>query len=291
MTRRVCIVTPVFNDAEMLAVTGASMAAQRRPPERWVIVDDGSTDATPQVADRLARDLRFATVIHRPPRERADGLAEASEVLAFEAGRRLIGDDFDVLGKLDGDLEFPPDYIARLLAELDADPRLGIVGGQCYECRNGRLVLDPVPAEHVRGATKFWTRECWEAIGGIVDRLGWDTADEVRARRAGFATRSLAGLGLVHLRPMGARGGMLRGMARVGTCAHAVGCSFSFALVRSAKYGWIKRPRVLAGLAFAWGFTRALVTRRPRILDAEEVRWVRRRQRHRLARLGAPLPD
>ena len=288
---RVCVITPVFNDAEMLAVTGASMAAQTRAPDRWVIVDDGSTDGTGEVADRLGAELSFVTVVHRPPRDRADGLAESSEVVAFDEGLAVLGGAVDVLGKRDGDIEFPPDYYATLLAALAADPALGIVGGQCYERHDGRLVLDPVPEEHVRGATKLWTRPCWDAIGGIQARLGWDTADEVRARRAGFTTRSIADLGLVHLRPMGARGGMLRGMARVGVCAHATGCSPSFAVARSVKYGWIKRPRVLAGLAFGWGFTRALVTRRPRLLDADDVRWVQRRQRRRLVRLGRTLPQ
>lgn len=282
MRQSLVLITPAFNDAEMLRITGASMAAQVRPPEEWVIVDDGSTDGTADVARELAERLPFARAVLRERRQRADGLAEASEVLAFYAGLATVETAWDVVGKLDSDLEFPPDYLERLLAALAADPGLGIVGGHCYERHDGRLVLDPVPDEHVRGATKLWTRACWEAIGGIERGLGWDTVDELRAWRAGFRTRSLPDLGLVHLRPMGQRGGMVRGMARVGVCAHASGCSSTFAVARSVKYAWIKRPIVLSGLGFAWGYARALVTRRPRLVTTHERRWLARRQHRRL---------
>lgn len=282
MSLSLVLITPAFNDAEMLRITGASMAAQTQPPVEWVIVDDGSTDGTADVARELAERLPFARAVLRERRPRTDGLAEASEVLAFYAGLATVESTWDVVGKLDSDLEFPPDYLERLLSALAADPALGIVGGHCYERHDGRLVLDPVPDEHVRGATKLWTRACWEAIGGIERGLGWDTVDELRAWRAGFRTRSLPDLGLVHLRPMGQRGGMVRGMARVGVCAHASGCSVTFGVARAAKYAWIKRPMLLSGLGFAWGYARALVTRRQRLVTTDERRWLARRQHRRL---------
>ena len=53
-----------------------------------------------------------------------------------------------------------------------------------------RLASDPVPGYHVRGALKLYSRACFEAIGGIEERLGWDTIDETYARMRGFRTQS-----------------------------------------------------------------------------------------------------
>ena len=57
--------------------------------------------------------------------------------------------------------------------------------------RDGRWRPARVPPHHVRGALKLYSRECFEAIGGVQERLGWDTIDEVYARMAAFGpTRS-----------------------------------------------------------------------------------------------------
>ncbi len=51
----VSTIIPVFNRAEMLREAVASVLAQTHRPIEIVIVDDGSTDDTPRVADELAR--------------------------------------------------------------------------------------------------------------------------------------------------------------------------------------------------------------------------------------------
>ena len=50
-----------------------------------------------------------------------------------------------------------------------------------------------------------YTRACFEAIGGVQERLGWDTIDETYARMRGFKTRSFTDLVAVHHRPLGER--------------------------------------------------------------------------------------
>src|SRR3954447_17442880 len=82
---RVLLITPCRDEAEHLERTLASVAAQTRPPDLWLIVDDGSTDATPEILRRWAARLPYLQVLgtRRRARAGADGLATAAEAVAF----------------------------------------------------------------------------------------------------------------------------------------------------------------------------------------------------------------
>jgi poly-beta-1,6-N-acetyl-D-glucosamine synthase len=114
------------------------MAAQTRRPDLWVVVDDGSTDRTPELLQSLEAELAFLRVIALPrddPRA-VDGLAEGRVIRAFNAGwNSVAGDGWDVIAKVDGDIVLPPDYFARLTEEFQRRPRLGMAGGHCAERR------------------------------------------------------------------------------------------------------------------------------------------------------------
>ncbi len=61
-SRNVDVVIPVYNGARYLEAAVLSVVRQSLPAARIIIADDGSTDDTPAIAERLARD--FATVEH-----------------------------------------------------------------------------------------------------------------------------------------------------------------------------------------------------------------------------------
>ena len=72
----------------------------------------------------------------------------------------------------------------------------------------------------MHGAVKCYTRACFEAIGGVQQRLGWDTIDETYARLRGYRTRNFKDIVAVHHRPHASADGTLRGRARHGECAY-----------------------------------------------------------------------
>lgn len=84
-TPLVSVIVPVWNGARFLAQALASIRAQNYAPlELWVL-DDGSTDATPEIATRLEFDALYVPLPHRglvPTRR--EGIARArGEFLAF----------------------------------------------------------------------------------------------------------------------------------------------------------------------------------------------------------------
>ncbi|GAA3746675.1 C50 carotenoid glucosyltransferase CrtX [Leifsonia bigeumensis] len=100
----VSVVVPSWNDAVMLRVCLAALAAQSRPADEIIVVDNGSTDDTAAVA----RDAG-ATVVTEPRR----GVWPAT-IAGFDAASG------EIIARLDADSVPPPDWLARVEATLTA---------------------------------------------------------------------------------------------------------------------------------------------------------------------------
>jgi glycosyltransferase involved in cell wall biosynthesis len=275
---RLLLITPARDEAAHLEQTIRSVAAQTRTPDLWLIVDDGSTDETTSILARYAAEIPFLETMRAPQLDEGAGedrLTLAAEARAFNRGlASLDAEDFTHVGKLDADVQLPPEYFKDLLAEFAAAPKLGIAGGTLLEQGLGGWRPTKVPGYHVRGALKLYSRECFEAIGGIEERLGWDTIDETYARMRGYETRSLPDLLARHHRPVATRGGALRGRARHGQCAYILRYGLPWALVRSFKAA-TQRPYVLSGFAFLYGYVRGMVRFEPKVEDERFKSFVR----------------
>jgi len=275
---RLLLITPARDEAAHLERTIRAVAAQTRPPDLWLVVDDGSRDETPQLLSRLAAEIPFLEVRRMPKRTRRpeeDGLALAAEAIAFNAALASVDlDEFTHVGKLDADVEIPPDYFERLLSRFQSEPKLGIAGGVLLEHNGRRWAPTKIPSHHVRGAVKLYSRECFAAIGGIEERLGWDTIDETYARMRGYGTRSLSNITARHHRPVATRGGALRGRARHGQCAYILRYDTWWVVLRSFKVA-LQRPYLLSGIAFLYGYLQALLKAQPKIEDERFRRFVR----------------
>jgi hypothetical protein len=279
MGQRLLVISPVRNEAAHIERVTRAMAAQTRSPDAWVVVDDSSTDKTRIVLERLAAELPFMRIIDGPGSvgKVKDRLAAAAAPRAFNLALNGVEwSDFTHIAKLDGDTELPPRYFELLLARFAANPQLGLAGGVRRERIDGRDRIERVPVRHhVPGALKCYTVDCLRAIGGIQERLAWDTIDEVYARMRGFHTHAFPELVAVHHRPWGSADGMLRGHARHGRCAYIVHYPFSWAALRAIKTA-PSRPRVLSGIAYLGGYLAARTRRTPRVADPEFRAFFRR---------------
>src|SRR5882762_4070140 len=130
------IITPVRNEARHFEDTVKAVIQQTSPPLEWVIVDDGSSDGTEEIADRYSTLCSWITVVHRLDR----GFREpgAGVVQAFYDGlAHLTRTDWEYLVKLDGDLGLPATYFENCLRKFCELPRLGVGGGTVYHVDKG----------------------------------------------------------------------------------------------------------------------------------------------------------
>ena len=84
-----------------------------------LVVDDNSPDGTGEIADGLAQELDFVSVLHRPTKE---GLGPA-----YVAGfRRALADGAELILEMDCDFSHDPADVPRLIAACDAGADLAL---------------------------------------------------------------------------------------------------------------------------------------------------------------------
>jgi glycosyltransferase involved in cell wall biosynthesis len=288
--RRVLIVSPCRDEERTLARTIACVRAQTLPPVAWIVVDDGSSDRTPEILRNAQAELPWLRVLRRTDRGfRALG---GGVIDAFYAGLEAADVPYDFVAKMDVDLEFGPRYLESILAHFERDPRLAGASGKVFRREGEREVEEFMIDEMVAGQFKLYRREAFEAIGGFVRELMWDGIDFHRARMLGWRTASLPDpeLRLLHLRLMGSSDrGVLRGRLRWGRGQWFMGSALPYVLA-SGLFRMREKPYLLGGLLIVGGYLGAALRRLPRYGDrafrAELRRWQYARLRHVLRGRG-----
>ena len=121
---KITIVTPCFNSAAFIRETVASVINQNERDWEYILIDDGSTDETPQIlAEFESSDFRIRVV-----RQENQGTSRARNLGAAEAAR-----DSKYLLFLDHDDLLEPDALHTSSEYLDARPQVGLVGCQIEE--------------------------------------------------------------------------------------------------------------------------------------------------------------
>jgi dolichol-phosphate mannosyltransferase len=113
-TATVCL--PTYNERENLE---AMLRALQPLGVRVLVIDDNSPDGTGAIADRLAAELEFVSVLHR---ERKEGLGPA-----YLAGfRRALAEGADLVLEMDCDFSHDPKDVPRLIAAVEAGADLAL---------------------------------------------------------------------------------------------------------------------------------------------------------------------
>lgn len=281
--RTYVLISPCRNEADYMRRTLDSVVAQSLQPTLWVIVDDGSTDETPQILADYAAKHDWIRIVQKPDRgHRAVG---PGVVEAFYVGYQSIDPaDFTYSCKLDLDLDLPPRYFETLIERMEADPRIGTCSGKPYIRQNGTLVSERRGDEMSVGMTKFYRRTCFQDIGGYVHEVMWDAIDCHKARQRGWKAVSWdhPDLNFEHLRPMGSsQTSIWTGKRRHGFGQYFMGSDLFF-YAATCVFRMAEKPYVLGGLAMMQGYLAAWM-RGDRQLDDPELRaFIRAYQRQAL---------
>lgn len=279
------LITPARNEGAYIELTIQSVIAQTVLPKRWVIVSDGSTDDTDAIVERYLPDHPWLALVKLPPRAERHF---AAKVNAFNAGYERVHDlRFDVIGNIDGDVSFGPDYFEFLLEKFASNPRLGVAGTHYIEGDFHSFKDSYINVQHVNGQCQLFRRECFAEIGGYVPIKGGgiDWVAVTTARMKGWTTRSYSERIFNHHRKMGTAGtSELGARFHYGKKDYFLGGHPLWQLFRSA-FQVAKKPYVLGGLALLSGYFWCWLRRVERPISAELMRFHRAEQMARLKQL------
>ncbi|MCU7613109.1 glycosyltransferase family 2 protein [Chryseobacterium sp. GMJ5] len=179
------IIIPAHNEQDHLAFTLDSLQRQSCKDFKVVVVNDGSTDATSEIIKKYTdQDSRFETVnleksLHQP----------GSKVIhAFKNGLQTQNiENFEIICKFDADIILDENYLQEIDNAFLHHPKYGLVGGLLYIEKNGKWIYEGNSNKHhVRGPVKAYRKECFIAIGGLRETLGWDNIDAVLLKNLGW---------------------------------------------------------------------------------------------------------
>ena len=163
------LISPCRDEARYMRNTLDSVIGQTVQPAKWKIVDDGSTDATPQILEEYEKKHNWIKIITRSNRgARSVG---PGVIDAFYTGYESIDPDrYEFLCKLDLDLRLPPRYFEILMERMEANARIATCSGKAYIEVGGDLEEEWHGDDTSLGMTKFYRVSRFKAIGGSCDR-------------------------------------------------------------------------------------------------------------------------
>lgn len=213
MPLSVDVVLVAYNRYDLTESCLRHLSAQTRE-HRVIVVDNGSTDDTRERVRREWPQHDLLTV-------------DVNQALSRSTNLGVAHGEGAVVVWVNNDVECRPDFVERVAAPLERDPRLGSVAALCV--RPGGEVIDSMglavdvtlsafprlqgrPADEAvsarpvlagpSGTAAAYRRRAWEALGGLDERLFAYSEDldlTLRLRAAGWNTMAAPDAVGVHL--------------------------------------------------------------------------------------------
>ncbi len=292
MKKDYLLITPAHNEEENIERVIKSVVSQTIAPQKWLIVNDGSTDGTDEIIKQYEARHNFITSLRLERKDIETYYGHRTRIV-LTGYEKIKNPEFDFLGVLDADISLEPTYYECILAEFDRNPKLGIASGIYVDKVKGQIrkvVKDPDEIS-TPGALQVFRRECYEAIGGYIPLKygGDDSLAEIMARMGGWETKHFPKYQAVQHRTTGTSEGthLLVAKYREGLAEYILGTHPLFALAKSFRRVFLEKPFLLASTARLSGFLSGyyLVGKNREVPD-EVVSFVRREQMQRLRTWG-----
>jgi glycosyltransferase involved in cell wall biosynthesis len=276
------LITSARNEEVFIERTIKSVIHQTILPMKWVIVDDGSTDSTPEIVSNYLAGHPWIELVRLPQRR---DRSFAAKVGAFNVGyERVNGLRYKIIGNLDADISFEKDHFEFLVRKFSEDPTLGVAGTVFREEGYSSEFDSFAGYQHVSGQCQLFRRKCWEDIGGYIPHRagGIDWMAVTTARMKGWRTESFREKSFFHYRHLGtAERSVLAASFSYGEKDYYLGGLAVWELFRVA-YRATKRPYIINGLALGLGYCWGFLRRTPRPVSRELMAFHRKEQRAKL---------
>jgi len=270
---KIYIVIPAHNEAEYIGSTLQSLVNQTYPAEKIVVVDDQSSDATPQIVSRfISKNPSISLLTINSSEAHLPG---SKVIKAFNEGLKTLDEDYDIICKFDADLIFPSNYLETIVSHFKSSSEIGMAGGFCSIQKDGNWVLENLTnKDHIRGALKAYCKACFKDIKGLKSAMGWDTADELLAQFHGWKIKTDQSLLVKHLKPTGATYNKAS-KYKQGEAFYKLRYGFLITFIASAKLAYRKKDFSLFQ-DYITGYFKAAKEKQEFLITEEQGEFVRK---------------
>ena len=241
------LIIPTHNEEKNILFTLKSLQQQTFQDFFCVIVNDGSTDKTKEIVENFVENHSKFKIQNLELSKHEPG---AKVVRTFNKGLESVDlKDFDVICKFDADIIFPSDYLMKLNAIYETNPKAGMVSGLVKIKKSifeNKLAFDFKDEKHqwkfenlssknhVRGPIKSYRKECFLEMNGLRPVLGWDNIDVMLAKKNGWEILTLKDLWVKHLRPTAFQYKNQKA-EKLGEYFYNIGLNLPLTMISSAK--------------------------------------------------------
>lgn len=267
------IVIPTYNEEQFIALTLQSLADQTVLPSKVIVVNDNSTDSTPEIVLAFAEKYPWISLVTK--NSSAVHLPGSKVIQAFQKGLESIDEDYDLIVKVDSDLIFPTNYFETIIQHFKSDSSIGMVGGFCYIEKNGEWILENLTdKDHIRGALKAYRKATFKQIGGLRAQMGWDTVDELLCKFYNWKVVTDESLHVKHLKPTGANYNKTA-RYKQGEAFYTLGYGFIITAIASLKLA-LRKGKPLLFLDYLLGFWKAKLANKSMLVTDEQAKFIRK---------------
>ncbi len=179
---KVCVVIKARNEEEALPNTLRMLQAQTAQPHKIIVVDDGSTDRTAEIARKME-----CLVVSLPYHEESH-IGRPALAAVFNAGLNLVPKNCSYVLLLDADHQLPSNYIEELVKRMHRDSKLVIAGGV--------IKSEESIETYVRGSGRLVKTKWWKQLNGMKYPVkdGWEPWLYYKAISLNLGARSFTDL-------------------------------------------------------------------------------------------------
>lgn len=211
---KILIIIPAHNEEKNIFYCLKSLEQQTFEDFKVVVVNDGSTDKTAEIAKEFISKNPNFELLNLEKSEHQPG---AKVVRTFNAGLKSQSlTTFDIICKFDADIIFPQNYLKKISEVYTINPKAGMVSGIVkikksvfekdlafdFQDEKRQWQFENLSSkDHVRGPVKSYRKQCLDDMNGLRTVLGWDNIDVMLAQKHGWEVVTVKALWVKHLRP------------------------------------------------------------------------------------------
>jgi len=251
------LVTPAKNEEKFLPEVIKAVTGQTITPNLWVIVDDGSTDKTPEIIEKAQKKYKWIKSIRLPEHPRditfhyAYVCREGFEYAINYAKHNHV--PFEFIALLDADTIPERAYFEKIIEEFKKDDKLGIASGAIYVNKNGKWVPEINLLGYPRGTGRVWTKRCFFDTGGYRVLPSPDSISNRLAIKKGWKVKQFDSIKAFQLRETSSAEGKIKGYIKNGESAWYLGKTVTDVILGSILI-WLINKNPLYSISYIYGF-------------------------------------